>query len=337
MISTNIGVGLRAVGWLGGLAAVFLLSGCPQNAPRGQVLLPPPADGEGFQLDAPHFSVPSGTEIQNCYFFAVPGETGKDVWIDHFTLAANTGTHHVNVFRVKTVVNLGGQPGDAVLGQNGEGPCFKSSNWADWPLVVNNQDGGSIVDWKLPAGVAQKFTGGELLMLQIHFVNAQTQTSPDGGRAAVNFYNAPGVPANELGTIFATNQQIRICPGETKTFETHCNAPLSNTTVVAANGHFHSRGTEFTMNVVDAMGNTTLADPFYVSEKWDDPPMARDLAVTIPEGGAISWSCTYTVDPNACSNDKDSCCYTFGGKVESQEHCNAFVYYYPKIQDYSCF
>src|SRR4051812_40393826 len=245
---------MRVIGFLGSVVTMFALAGCPGPDPNpGEVLIPPPEKGAGFQLDAPHFAVPSGTEVQNCYFFAVPGEAGKDVWIDHFTLAANTGTHHVNVFRVKTVVDLGGQPGDSVLGQNGEGPCFKSSNWADWPLVVNNQDGGSIVDWKMPDGVAQKFSGGELLMLQIHFVNALTQESPAGGRAAVNFYKAPGVPENELGTIFATNQQIKICPGETKSFETHCNKPLSNTTIVAANGHFHSRGTEFTMNVVDAM------------------------------------------------------------------------------------
>ena len=25
------------------------------------------------------------------------------------------------------------------------------------------------------------------------------------------------------------------------------------------------------------------------------------------------------------------------GKVETQEHCNAFVYYYPKMADYTCF
>jgi hypothetical protein len=329
---------MRAIGPMGSLAVMFLLAGCPApNHPPGPVLIDPPANGAGFQLATPEFSVPAGTEVQNCYFFAVPGEKGQDVWIDHFKLAANTGTHHVNVFRVKTVVDLGGNPGDAVTGQNGEGPCFKSSNWADWPLVVNNQDGGSVVDWQLPEGVAQKFSGGELLMLQIHFVNATTQTSPDGGLGAVNFYNAPGVPQNELGTIFATNQQIKICPGETKTFETHCRAPLSNTTVVAANGHFHSRGTKFTMNVVDAMGVDMLADPFYTSTKWDDPPMARDLQVKIPDGGAVSWSCSYEVDASACSNDKGSCCYTFGGKVESQEHCNAFIYYYPKVQDYSCF
>jgi hypothetical protein len=213
-----------------------------------------------------------------------------------------------------------------------------SSNWADWPLVVNNQDGGSVVDWKLPDGVGQKFAGGELLMVQIHFVNASTQKSPNGGGGAVNFYTMPTAPPNELGTIFATNQHIRVCPGDQdKQFETHCHAPLSNATIVAANGHFHSRGVRFTMNIVDSTGAPTLAQPFYTSTKWDEPPMTRDLTVKVPEGGALSWTCDFSADASACGNPNDQCCFTFGGQVETQEHCNAFVYYYPKIQDYSCF
>jgi hypothetical protein len=31
------------------------------------------------------------------------------------------------------------------------------------------------------------------------------------------------------------------------------------------------------------------------------------------------------------------CCYTFGPIVEKNEHCNAFVYYYPKHDDVNCF
>jgi len=31
------------------------------------------------------------------------------------------------------------------------------------------------------------------------------------------------------------------------------------------------------------------------------------------------------------------CCYTFGPIVEKNEHCNAFVYYYPKQDNVNCF
>jgi hypothetical protein len=311
------------------------LAGC--GPPAGDTFLPPPSAVDGFQLNVPHFEVAAGTEVQSCYFFAVPGTPGQDVWINRFVLAANAGTHHMNVFRVKTIVGLSGNPGDVVVSQNGVGPCFKSSNWADWPLVVNSQDGGQHVDWNLPDGVGSRFTAGELLMLQIHFVNATTQTSPAGGRGAANFYYMPAPPTFELGTIFATNQNIRVCPGKTAEYETHCKTPMSNATIIAANGHFHSRGTKFTMNVVDANGTDMLPAPFYTSTSWNEPPMARGLDIKIPDGGGVSWTCDFAADASSCGNPADQCCFTFGGKVDTQEHCNAFVYYYPKKQDYSCF
>jgi hypothetical protein len=316
--------------------AGLVAAGCGGSA--DDVLLDPPVAGQGFQLNVPKFDVAAGDEVQSCYFFSVPGPAGQDVWVDHFKLAANTGTHHMNIFRVKTVVELGGQPGDVVVSKNGVGPCFKSSNWADWPLVANTQDGGQTIDWTLPSGVGQRFTGGELLMVQIHFVNATTQTTPQGGRGAANFYTIAAAPAMEMGTIFATNQNIRVCPGETnKPFETHCRTPMTNATIIAANGHFHSRGVEFTMNVVDPLGNDMLPQPFYTSTAWNEPPMIRGLDVKIPDGGGVSWTCEFSADASSCGNPLDQCCFTFGGKVETQEHCNAFIYYYPKTSDYSCF
>lgn len=317
------------------VAAFALGAGC---SPAKDRLIAPPPDGQGFQLHVPHFDVAAGDEVQACYFFAIPGAAGSDVWVNHFQLATNPGTHHVNIFRVKTIVGLGGQPGDVVVSKNGTGPCFVSSNWADWPLVVNTQDGGETVDWTLPDGVGQKFSGGELIMVQVHFVNATTQKAPEGGQVDTNFWTMPTPPPNELGTIFATNQNIRVCPGDTdRTFETHCKTPLSGATIVAANGHFHSRGTQFTMNVVDSLGNDMLPTPFYDSTRWDDPPMTTGLNIQIPDGGGVSWTCSFSADAGSCGNPDDSCCFTFGGKVETQEHCNAFVYYYPKVQDYSCF
>ncbi|HEY2746052.1 MAG TPA: hypothetical protein VGL86_15560, partial [Polyangia bacterium] len=95
-----------------GVVLAFVLTGC--SNPTSGVLLEPPAATDGFQLNVPHFDVGAGDEVQNCYFFAVPGTPGQDVWINHFTLAANPGTHHVNIFRVNTVVGLGGNPGDVV-------------------------------------------------------------------------------------------------------------------------------------------------------------------------------------------------------------------------------
>ena len=55
----------------------------------------------------------------------------------------------------------------------------------------------------------------------------------------------------------------------------------------------------------------------------------------------IWWDCAYRwvkpteftcdeVDAKDPSPNKD-CCYTFGGNTDVGEHCNVFLYYYPKV------
>src|SRR5207237_213705 len=149
--------------------------------------------------------------------------------------------------RVKTIVGLGGEDGQVVRGGNDNtNPCWKSANWADWPLVVNTQSsqpGKETLEFTLPDGVAHRFYPGELLMLQTHYVNASTQKAPGPAQVWVNFeYMQRTDVKAELGTLFATNQNIQICPGESKFFEKTCRVPKP-VTIVGANGHFHSRGT----------------------------------------------------------------------------------------------
>ena len=123
------------------------------------MLLDPPVASEGFQLNVPKFDVAAGDEVQNCYFFAVPGTPGQDVWVNHFKLAANDGTHHMNVFRVKTIVDLGGKPGDVVVEQERHGPVLQVVELGR--LAARRQHAGrrQTIDWTLPDGVGQKFSG----------------------------------------------------------------------------------------------------------------------------------------------------------------------------------
>jgi hypothetical protein len=302
----------------------------------------PPA-GQGFQLAVAPFDVPAGTDTQRCYFFAVPGGPEQEVWVNKYEIAQPEGSHHMNLFRVNTVRNLGGNPGDVVI----DGECFISSNWSDWPLVVNSQKSAN-TSWTLPEGVGARFHGGELLMLQTHWVNATTQKTPGKASVAINFWTLSQPAPNELGTVFATNQNIQVCPGDVdRTFAKSCQLPGTGPIhVIAANGHFHSRGTLFEMFAMDAQGNE--GDRFYTSSSWDDPPMIRSDAThpsiaEIAPGGRFEWKCHFDFPTGACGADKTgtptpNCCYLFGPRVDINEHCNAFVYYWPKsVTDVTCF
>lgn len=363
--------------WLGAMAiaavGVASATGC-SSEPGTEVKiddpskLPAPPKGQGFQFKTEAFSVPPNTEEQDCYFFKVSDlakagglPEGQPVNLHRLQLVQRDGSHHMNLFRVRTVVGLDPTKG-TVKNQNGVGECFKSPNWADWPLVGNTQQDGQI-DWTFPDGVANVFQQDEWLMLQTHFVNAGSQKSPDGlGEVAVNFWTIPKEEVkHELGTLFATAQNVRVCQDNpTPSFSRTCQFKNSQpVTIIGANGHFHSRGTQFQM--FNWSGTEAGAPPesarFYNSQKWDDPPMLRspDLNLNVAPGGGVFYTCSYEwkqpdIAQGGCdalnkwdaekyktSPENQKCCYTFGPIVEKNEHCNAFVYYYPKQDNVNCF
>ena len=330
------------------VVVAIVLSSCIEDEPTADLAgVEELTQAQGVTFKIQPFEVPPGEEVQDCYFVAFPdlNGDGSDVWIDRFKIGQRTGSHHMNVFRVKTIVNLPADPGSVVRG----GECRISTNWADWPLVVNSQESsaeGAIVDWQLPAGVAQRFTPGEVLMIQTHYVNADLQPTPDGGEVRVNFYKSTLPEPIEMGTLFATQQSISICRSQPNpVYDGTCAFPAGRDVHLAAmNGHFHGRGDTFKIYVWDGVStDTPSADAqCYESDTWDDPPMAIGMDEVVPSGGGIWWSCAYqwqepplgcdyldSVDPE----QRGDCCYTFGNNASNAEHCNVFVYYWPKVDD----
>lgn len=332
----------------------------------------PPA-GQGWQWTSGEFEVEQGEDLQQCFFIQVPGAPGEEVYVNRFQIVQNSGTHHMNVFRVKTQTELKApdQGGAAhQVARNGVGPCFQSSNWADWPLVVNSQEAADN-EWQLPEGVAEMFHGGDWLMMQSHYVNAATQKTSAKGSVYVNFWTTPKEQVqHEVGSLFATKQSIRVCQSDAAPkFSGTCqfNSPVP-VTIIGANGHFHSRGRVFEMFAWDGRSQEQPpeSDKFYRSEAWDEPPMMRSpqLMQTIPAGGGIFYTCQFEWQPPPMSildgnnieqpfgcaglNLKDQeqlgtpaeamdCCYTFGGPVDWGEHCNNFIYFYPKVDNIICY
>jgi len=349
------------------LAAVvpFALA-CP--AAQDPSRLDPVPTGQGFQFATEDISVPAGTEEQDCYFFKVSElaasnglPSDKPINLHRIQVAQRAGSHHMNLFRVRTLVKLDPANGRIQKGTNGSGECFKSSNWADWPLVANSQQDGN-VDWTYPDGVANSIQPDEWLMLQTHFVNATTQKTPqEYGHVTVNFWTLPDAQVTaQLGTVFATKQSIRVCQSNpAPTFHGACQFNSQKpVTLIGANGHFHSRGVRFTMYTWDGQSAETPPDAerFYDSKTWDDPPMLRspELNREVPAGGGVFYTCsyqwsapapsigcdglnTYDATKYGTAQSQQDCCYTFGPVVDQNEHCNAFIYYYPKQDDVNCF
>src|SRR5262245_31122061 len=95
-------------------------------------------DGEvkTFTLETGEIEVPYGEEVQECFFFEIPSD--EPVFVNKIDFTQLEGSHHMNLFRVRTIVGLDGEPGDVVRGADSE--CWKAPNWADWPLIANTQN-----------------------------------------------------------------------------------------------------------------------------------------------------------------------------------------------------
>ena len=359
---------MKAAFFVASFLAIVVLGACGEGGTEietGRLTAPP--KGEGFQLTTGDFPVAAGTEVQDCYFskvrdLAISGGLPPDqpVYLHRTQIAFKAGSHHMNIFRVKTIVGLDPANGPIQRSINGEGACSKSVNWADWPLIANSQADGKF-DWTYPDGVASKLDPGETLMLQTHYVNAATQKTATGGHVDVNFWTIPASDVKyQLGTLFATKQSIRICASNrTPTFQGTCQFNSNEgVQIIGANGHFHSRGKAFEM--YEWNGTSAVKPPatskFYTSEDWNEPPMSRSpsLDLAVPAKGGIWYTCAYEWRPPpveiGCEGlnklDKEmyhtpdaqlDCCYTFGSAVDRSEHCNAFAYYYPKQDDVNCF
>ena len=161
--------------------------------PPGAVLtdeaaLAPVPTGQGFQIVTQETEVPQGVERQDCYFYKAGelaqanGMAHEPIYLHRIQIGQREGSHHMNIYRVRTLVGLDPANGVFQPGTNGAGPCFNSANWADWPLIANTQQKGTL-DWEYPEGVANIIQPDEWLMVQTHFVNATTQKTPqDYGR-----------------------------------------------------------------------------------------------------------------------------------------------------------
>ena len=126
----------------------------------------------------------------------------------------------------------------------------------------------------------------------------------DVGKVVVNFWHLPDEKVTaEMGTIFATQQSVRVCqsnPNPTFTKSCQINSP-SPVQVIGANGHFHSRGKKFDIFAWDGVSVTTPpdTDKFYTSTEWDEPPMltSPELDRPLVANGGILYTCEFQWTP----------------------------------------
>jgi hypothetical protein len=282
----------------------------------------------GAQVHIPPFEVQVGQEVQRNYFFKLTND--EDMWVDHIEFLYPPGSHHLNFF----TGDDGVEHPDGSFEDN-----FKVVPFGTWELRASSQSGR--LDWHLPPGVAVHFKPHAQVLAQIHFVNIGIQSSPIGGCAVVNLHAVTPTPETKpMGSMFLQNKNILICPNTPEiSFDYGVTFDFYGVTdpvkLAALTGHFHWRGKSFEIRLWDGLNKNTYGAPadgefdrmgpentIFFSDNWNEPPFnLLDDGPDVPPGWGIVYRTTYV---NLSENK-----YCFGPHVETQEHANAFIYFYP--------
>lgn len=329
MVSVSEVRGRALAAAVGVAAAASLLAACqapvatqPAGAPPSPALadLAPPPAGEGVQLTVGPFVVPPGEEVQNNFYLKLPSD--QDVMVERIQIAYPPGSHHCNLFKSDTldVPDHVDNTFDAM--------------YPKWDMFANSQTGS--LDWKLPAGVAMKLKARQQLLIQSHYVNTLTQATPaDQGQVKVNFWYAkPESVQHTLGMIFAVNPSLHIAPHST--YVAQKSVSLSDqgfnrdVQIVAMTGHMHSRGKTFEVNRWVGRDPDVRGELLYKSEAWQDPPMKfYDTPIPWRKNERLIYTGTFV-------NQTDIFIGFGAGNVDTKEHSNLFLYFYPGPEDGQC-
>lgn len=300
------------------LVAAGLSAGCQGPAPlaaeAGASYLPPPPPGEGVQLALGPFDVPPGQEVQKNFFLKLPAD--RDVAVRRIQVAYPSGSHHCNIFKSDTE-----QFEDHVE------DSFDALPYEIFDMFAAAQTGA--LDWTLPEGVVIRLKRRQQLVVQTHWVNATTQKTPGNrGEVRINlWYARPEQARVNLGMLFAINPNLDIAPRatrtETKVVDLAKLGHHEDVKILAMTGHFHSRGKAFEVHRFDG---GVKGEQLYKSDNWSEPPFTRySPEPELKAGQKMLYASTFV-------NDTDQV-ITFGPRVETQEHSNLFMYFYPGPAD----
>jgi hypothetical protein len=276
------------------LAASVSLAGCGNSDPDIKIEIPP-------------LEVPTGTEVQNCYYMKSTNDVPLE--IGHVSIQFAPGTHHVHLYYSDT-------PHD-----DGQESCFQAVDFDTWRLFAGSQRAS--LDWELPDGVALRLEAHQQLLVQVHYVNAGKLTVADGtGSGTFSLYaRSPDAVQTHMGSIFGQQRNIDIPPMSSFSVDGICQTP-PNVHLGAFAGHYHFRGRDFTGALTDPTG--TAKNVFYTTSNFNEPVFdtySLTNAVAIGASDRLLWHCDYD-NPTAEE-------VLFGPREVDQEHCNMFAFYYP--------
>jgi hypothetical protein len=263
-------------------------------------LVPAADKGVQFGLKA---QVEPGQEIVVCRELVLPGNAAMSVGrVEH---ASSPGTHHVHAYRSTT-------PADQVSPD-----VFDCGDRAG-PLFYTTEKEAESTHF--PPGVGIEFTKGEVVRLELHYLNTGSATTEADLRLNLWFAGTP--ITTEAGSFFMYDHDLAVPPHGKATARMHCEIP-ADITVMSLLPHVHTHGTaeRITLSgkgltlpkvLVDSRGYGDLE-----TRCFDDEPLV------VKAGQALDYECDFEN-----GSDKE---LLEGSSPTTAEMCAVLGSYYPRL------
>ena len=289
------------------LAASLLLAACsddddvgPAGPSTGEALVAP-EPAEGMQL-AMAFPVESGAEVHVCRRFVLP--EGAELEVEKLEHAYSAGAHHIIAYRE-----------DIAAAEVDDG-YFDCGDIAG-PFVYSEQSARATSHY--PDGVGMRLSGGQVLRVEIHFVNTTGERVDADAR--LNLWWAQAPLEIEAGSLFLYDRDISIPAGGKWTARMHCEIP-EDIELLYLLPHTHKLGTALRGWI--SGGGLDAPQLFLESKGYDDlHTRVLEAPVKVRAGQAIDFECDY--------ENTTAKTVIEGPSKDANEMCLILGGYYPRL------
>jgi hypothetical protein len=254
--------------------------------------------------------VPAGQDLYRCAYLVASAVDSFVVSVAH---TASAGGHHVLLFRT----DLAGVPN----GETTPFDCFAdpSNSMQHMRAAIYGSQARS-GSFQFPTGVGLPVHGGEVFLLQIHFINAGSADL--AANVALTLMSTTQGVSTAAGAFFFNDPFIDLAVATTSYATMRCLVP-NDITLLGALSHTHGRALAFAA-FLDPASSPPASTPFYYSaDPTSAVPLAADLLVTA--GARLRFTCTYQ---NQMAQE-----YFQGLNDLASEMCAFSGVYYPALQE----
>lgn len=290
------------------LSALGVSTGCSPSSPQAAAQLDAAADADAGSF-ALTDQLAAGTDLYRCMYL-VP--SAVDTFLVGASHVATSGMHHVLVFRtdLSSVPDAGAGSIDCYAGPSSPMQHMRGE-------VYGSQ--APVGSFAFPPGVGLPLRGGEVLLAQVHWLDAGAKAI-DVRLDLTLTTSAAGV-STPAGVFFFDDPFIDIPPGAFGQASMRCLVP-GDVTLVTAASHDNARA-QSVAAYLDPPTGPPAQMPFYTALDAANP-LPLQVSVPVAAGSRLRFSCKY-------QNVNGTQEYLQGLDVQADEMCVFSGAYYPAL------